>query len=193
MSILKDLVSIDGASGFEKPVADCISSRLSRLSVGVRRDVMGNALASLRLGNGEPSLRLTFYAHMNEVGLMVKGVEPDGFIRFEKVGGYSRRLPSSDSCGSPRGGRFVTYAVDVISPVAKLPKEQFAKIARTLTVVVALCIVLPLALLRPVSLVYVTLIGYGFLGQSFPALTGVLFWRWATRAGRFFLHLKRKP
>jgi len=86
MSILKDLVSIDGVSGFEKPVADYISSRLSRLSVSVRRDVMGNVLASLRLGNGEPSLRLMFCAHMDEVGLMVKGVEPDGFIRFEKVG-----------------------------------------------------------------------------------------------------------
>ncbi|HOK20071.1 MAG TPA: sodium:solute symporter family protein [Thermosynergistes sp.] len=77
----------------------------------------------------------------------------------------------------------LTYAVDVISPVAKLPKEKCAKLARALTVVVALCIVLPLALLRPASLVYVTLIGYGFLGQSFPALMGVLFWRWATRMG----------
>jgi endoglucanase len=86
MSILKDLVSIDGVSGFEKPVADYISSRLSQLHAGVRRDVMGNVLASLRLGSGEPSLKLMFCAHMDEVGLMVKGVEPDGFIRFEKVG-----------------------------------------------------------------------------------------------------------
>lgn len=75
------------------------------------------------------------------------------------------------------------YAADVISPVAKLLKEKCAKLARTLTVIVALCIVLQLALLRPASLVYITLIGYGFWGQSFPALMGVLFWRWATRAG----------
>lgn len=42
---------------------------------------------------------------------------------------------------------------------------------------------LPLAIWRPASLVYVTLVGYGFLGQAFPVLAGVLLWPRATRSG----------
>lgn len=97
-SRLRDLVSLDGVSGHETQVATYVRSVVEPLADYVKTDAIGNVYAGFRIGqrnepgqlaqrdNTQECLRLMFCAHMDEVGLMVKGIEPDGFLRFEKVG-----------------------------------------------------------------------------------------------------------
>jgi len=57
----------------------------------LRTDAMGNLIA-LKRGNGpEPRRTLMIAAHMDEIGLIVTGIE-DGFVRAHGLGGTDRRL-----------------------------------------------------------------------------------------------------
>lgn len=61
----------------------------------VWRDRLGNVVA--RYGSDKSdALRLMIFAHMDEVGFMVRKIEPSGFLRFERVGGPAQiTMPGS--------------------------------------------------------------------------------------------------
>lgn len=85
-STLLQLLSLDAIPGFETPVADVIQPLLAQGAISTRRDVLGNVIA--QYGSQDPdALRVMVFAHMDEVGFMVRKIEPGGFIRFERVGG----------------------------------------------------------------------------------------------------------
>ncbi len=84
--ILKDLVSIPAPSGFEDEVREYIAKELEHYSDELWVDSMGNLIA-LRRGAGEGKLMLA--AHMDEIGLMVKHVSKDGFLKVAPIGGWA--------------------------------------------------------------------------------------------------------
>ena len=88
-SILKDLLALSGASGFEHDVARYLYNRLKDRADEIRVDGMGNVIAMKRGGRPGPVLMLS--AHMDEVGFIVKKIEKNGLIRFEKIGGHDDR------------------------------------------------------------------------------------------------------
>lgn len=81
--LLKDLCAAAGVSGDESEIRSLIASHLSGCDMHV--DAMGNLLAS-RPGNGK---KILFAAHMDEVGLIISGIEENGFLRFKTVGGIN--------------------------------------------------------------------------------------------------------
>jgi len=81
--LLKDLCAAAGVSGDETEIRNLIASHLSWCDMHV--DAMGNLLAS-RPGNGK---KILFAAHMDEVGLIISGIEDNGFLRFKTVGGIN--------------------------------------------------------------------------------------------------------
>lgn len=83
---LMKLLSLDAISGFEGAVADFMEPLLARNAITTHRDVLGNVIA--QYGSQKPdALRIMVFAHMDEVGFMVRKIEANGFIRFERVGG----------------------------------------------------------------------------------------------------------
>lgn len=85
LSLLRELTAIDAPSGFEGPVVRRMRELLTPLADEVSVDRMGN-LYAVRKGAGPgPTLMIT--AHSDEIGAIVKSIEPSGFIRFDKVGG----------------------------------------------------------------------------------------------------------
>lgn len=58
---------------------------LEHLCETVEVDVVGNVYAVRKGPKEGPTVMIA--AHTDEIGLMVKSIEPIGFIRFEKVGG----------------------------------------------------------------------------------------------------------
>jgi putative aminopeptidase FrvX len=88
---LHTLTSLTSPSGHEQTVASYIykqlESRVDELSI----DANGNIIA-VKKGTvpGAPSVGIA--AHMDEIGFIVKKVEPNGFIRFEKLGGSDDRI-----------------------------------------------------------------------------------------------------
>lgn len=85
---LQKLTQLDGVSGREDAVRNEINSQLQDLGLTARADALGNLIA-YRQGSGPHKVILC--AHMDEVGLMVKYISPDGFLSFITVGGIDPR------------------------------------------------------------------------------------------------------
>ena len=84
------LLELSGVSGREAPVVRYMETQLRPLVDELRIDPMGNVFAVKKGKRKGPRLLLT--AHSDEIGLMVKSVEKDGFIRFIKAGGVQDNL-----------------------------------------------------------------------------------------------------
>ncbi len=87
---LKKLTSIDGVSGDEAPVRDYIISLIKDHVDDYYVDNIGN-LITYKKGNGNgPKVMLD--AHMDEVGLLVSGINSDGLLKFQTIGGIEARV-----------------------------------------------------------------------------------------------------
>lgn len=86
---LKQLSENSGVSGYEMNLAPLVIKEFQTLAEDVRTDRFGNIYA-LRKGTiGRHKIMLA--AHMDEIGLMVKEIDPRGFLRFTTVGGVDQR------------------------------------------------------------------------------------------------------
>jgi endoglucanase len=86
--LLRKLVEAPAVSGFEENVRDVIFKQLKPYADEIRVDRIGNVIA--RKGKGSPKILLA--AHMDEIGLIVKYIEKEGFIRFDTLGGWDERI-----------------------------------------------------------------------------------------------------
>lgn len=87
---LFSLLRLNGISGHESSIANVMQHAFEQQAKDVWRDRLGNVVA--RYGSDKSdALRLMIFAHMDEVGFMVRKIEPSGFLRFERVGGQPRR------------------------------------------------------------------------------------------------------
>ncbi|MGQ9553686.1 MAG: M42 family metallopeptidase [Anaerolineae bacterium] len=87
---LRELTALDGISGHEEAVIAAMRERLAPLSDKLEIDTFGNIHA---LAAGRPDgYRLLLAAHSDEIGLMVKSIGEDGYLRFDAVGGVQPSL-----------------------------------------------------------------------------------------------------
>jgi putative aminopeptidase FrvX len=95
VELLEHLSNAIGLSGYERPVRTYIKEKFRRYADEVRIDKMGNLIAYKRgegkVQEGVPRQQVMLAAHMDEIGLMVTGVEK-GFVRIAPVGGVDARL-----------------------------------------------------------------------------------------------------
>lgn len=85
-----ELASMQGPSGFEEKVAARVSDLLKECMDEVQTDVMGNVIA-LKKSNVPNAKKLLLDAHIDEIGLIVTGIEK-GFLRFSTLGGVDPRM-----------------------------------------------------------------------------------------------------
>lgn len=88
---LKTLCNLSGVSSREEQVRDYIRRRVEPHADSVRTDSLGNLIVFKR-GAKSAGSRLMLCAHMDEVGLMVKSVTEEGYLKFGCVGGIDRRV-----------------------------------------------------------------------------------------------------
>jgi len=89
---LHDLACLHGISGFEQQVCRYVRQRFRTLVEEVEIDRYGNVTATKRGRQSTP--RLMISAHMDEIGFIVKGIEQNGFLRFDRIGGVGDALLS---------------------------------------------------------------------------------------------------
>lgn len=87
-STLQQLTQLPGVSGRESAVRRFISQQVAPYADDVKTDALGNLIV-LKKGTSDKNLLLA--AHMDEVGLMIHYIGPDGFLRFVPVGGIDPR------------------------------------------------------------------------------------------------------
>jgi putative aminopeptidase FrvX len=88
--VLEPLVEARGVSGHERPVRDALRARLLRLDPAWNPEIDPAGNLVLTLGSGERTL--LFVAHMDEIGLQVKAIRPDGLLECDKLGGLHDHL-----------------------------------------------------------------------------------------------------
>ncbi len=88
--LLKKLTSLHGPCGYEQPISYFIRDYVKELVDDVKIDPIGNVIAVKKGTSPGPKVILT--AHMDEVGFIVKKIENNGLIRFEKLGGHDDRI-----------------------------------------------------------------------------------------------------
>lgn len=80
------LSKVFGPSGFEDEVAKLIKSNLSKLSYDMSTDVMGNLIYHKK---GKKKTKILIAAHMDEIGLIIRHIDPKGFIWVDTLGGIA--------------------------------------------------------------------------------------------------------
>ena len=88
--LLKELTEASGVSGNEKNVRDLIISEIKDFVDSYKIDRIGNIIAYKKGKDTGKKLMVT--AHMDEVGLMIKDIDNEGFIKFMPVGGIDKRI-----------------------------------------------------------------------------------------------------
>jgi len=109
------LTAVDGVSGREGPVVQRLSEVFGTCADRVEVDRMGNVFAYLEGREGGPLFMIC--AHCDEIGAIVQSVEPQGFIRFRKVGGtVDALLPARKVSVSGRLGVIGVRPGHLLSP-----------------------------------------------------------------------------
>ncbi len=119
---LKELVDGIAPPGWEDDVRDYTKDSLENVCDRVETDVMGNVIGRI---NGEEKFELMIAAHMDEVGIIVKSIDKNGFVKFAKLGGIDDRiLPGSRVVIINDDGDRIHGVIGTKPPHIMEPKER---------------------------------------------------------------------
>ena len=88
--IVEHLSAMYGPAGFEMPVTAWLADLIRPYCDDVYTDVMGNLVGVKKCGK-ENAPRFVLDAHIDEIGLIVTGIE-NGFLHFATLGGVDPRI-----------------------------------------------------------------------------------------------------
>ena len=91
LDTLRELCSLFGPSGCEDTVRSFLMAQAQPYADRMELTPNGTLLVHKK-GRVKPKHRLLLAAHMDEVALIVKSVDEEGFLRFRPVGGIDRRV-----------------------------------------------------------------------------------------------------
>lgn len=112
---LKTMCMIPALSGHEQKMAAYMKSEFERLGYPTEIDTMGNCVAVAE-GTDSSLPSVMVFGHMDQIGLVVRLIEPDGFIRVERLGGVPEKvLPAAEVQIQCRDGSMVDGVVGMKS------------------------------------------------------------------------------
>lgn len=89
--LLERLCNANGISGDESAIRDIIIAEIKDSGAEYYTDNIGNLIV-FKKGRQRPEKKLLISAHMDEVGFIVTHITPDGYLKFDEVGGIDRRV-----------------------------------------------------------------------------------------------------
>lgn len=111
--LIKDLTALNGNSGYEDEIIQYVYDRLKGKCDEITVDTIGNVTAKYLCGK-ENAKKVMLFAHMDEVGMVVRKIEDNGLIRAEKLGSINPNILPGQ-------------AVEVIGSKGKVPGVVGAK------------------------------------------------------------------
>lgn len=91
--LLKELAMAWGVTGDEKKVREIIKREVESYVDSISYDSLGNVIAKKNGKNKGPVVMMA--AHMDEVGIIVTGINDDGTLSFEPLGGIDKKVVAS--------------------------------------------------------------------------------------------------
>lgn len=122
--LVAELMLIPGLSGYEGRVRQAIAQKLTALGIRSHTDRLGNLIATLE---GEPRApAVMLFAHMDQLGLIVRKIEANGLIRVERLGGVPEKaLPAQAVVFQLGEGRDLNGVIANKSHHATTPEEKY--------------------------------------------------------------------
>jgi putative aminopeptidase FrvX len=118
------LMTIPGLSGHEGRVRRRLASEIKALGLATKTDRLGNLIATAPGDESRPSVML--FAHMDQLGFIVRKIEASGLIRLERLGGVPERaLASQEVLICVGEGRDVPAVIANKSHHATAPEEKY--------------------------------------------------------------------
>lgn len=124
---VKTLCSLFGPSGCEDEVRAYIRKQAEPYADEIIEDTAGNLLI-FKQGRATPRKTVMLAAHMDEVGVIIKGVSEDGFLDFDFVGGVDRRVVIGKKV---HFGEKRLPGIIGMKPIHMTTKEEREKIPKT--------------------------------------------------------------
>lgn len=123
--VLQELCLAPAPSCYEKNAAvvfnRCIKPFVDRISV----DRMGNVIATME-GTNPNSPEVMIYAHLDQLGFIVRRIEPDGFIQLDRLGGIPEKvLPGLRLVIRTKAGDFVPGVIGNKAHHAASAEEKY--------------------------------------------------------------------
>lgn len=119
------LMQIPGLSGHEDRVRRHIGRLLDAEGIAHRTDRLGNLIATIAGDPDAPSVMV--FAHMDQLGFVVRRVEDDGLLRVERLGGVPERALAGQAVLCCVGeGRDVPGVIGNKAHHATTPEEKHA-------------------------------------------------------------------
>lgn len=87
---LKYLTSLNGVPSQEDAIINYVYDYFRKHNKNVEVDLLGNVISHYIGKNSDRKVMV--FAHTDEIGLIVRKIEDNGFIRFERVGGVSTQI-----------------------------------------------------------------------------------------------------
>lgn len=84
LNFFRELIETPSPSGFEQQAQALVRERLKGMVDDIRSDVNGNVIA---VKNPKAPFRVMLAGHCDEIGLMIKHIDDQGFIYFASIGG----------------------------------------------------------------------------------------------------------
>ena len=123
-SLSGELMLIPGLSGHEGRVRKRLAAELKSLGLVSRSDRLDNLIATIDGDTSAPSVML--FAHMDQLGFIVRKIEADGMVRVERLGGVPERaLPAQAVLFCIGEGRDVPGVIANKSHHATTPDEKY--------------------------------------------------------------------
>ncbi len=123
-TLLREMCLIPALSGYEQKMAAYMQGHFEKLGYPVEQDALGNCIAKVE---GDPSLpTVMVFGHMDQLGFLVRSIEPEGFLRLERLGGIPEKvLPATDVQVQCRDGSMVDGIIGMKAHHITPPEEKY--------------------------------------------------------------------
>ncbi|MGX7111657.1 M42 family metallopeptidase [Gemella cuniculi] len=128
MKRFEELTMLDGASGFENEISKYLEENLSKYADEIKYDNLGGIYA-IKKSKKENAKTVMIAAHMDEVGFIVTKILPNGFLKFEPLGGFREDvlLAQTFTVTSYEGKKFTGV-------IGSIPKHFTAGVAQNVKI-----------------------------------------------------------
>ena len=130
LQFLKDLLIAPSPSGFEQPAQRVVRQYAREFAEDVRTDVHGNVVAAL---NHEGRPRVMLAGHCDQIGMMVRYINDEGYLHFAPIGGIDSAVLSGarvivHGANGPVPGVVGRTAIHILPPDDRNKLPETAKL-----------------------------------------------------------------
>lgn len=121
----REFMLLEAASGYEKKMAYALNEKLRAYSDDVCIDKAGNVIAKFDGTNSIAPVIMVF-AHMDQLGFIIRKIEEDGLIQIDRLGGIPEKvLPALNVSISNIEGEYIPGVIGVKSHHVTPPEEKY--------------------------------------------------------------------